>query len=239
VPDFPLFLLQGAGHPLESPASFKNRMETIMAEELQPLLDQIRKEGVEKAETEAAEILAQAKEKAAQTVRDAEAKAKALVAKAETDAEVFTERSIATLEQSARDLLITVGQGIENIISEIVAESTADALNTEVLEKMMVSMAKSCAEKQGETRIEMLVGESDQKELVKFFAAKYSDKMSHGIELHVDNEILKGFKVSFADDHVYLDFTQEAIAEALTAFLRPKLAEIVGRVAQGAASGDE
>ena len=206
-----------------------------MAEELQPLLDQIRKEGVEKADAEAAEILAKAKEKAAQTVRDAEAKAKELVAKAETDAEVFTQRSIATLEQSARDLLITVGQGIENIISEIVAESTTDALNTEVLEQMLVNMAQSCAEKQGETRIEMLVSEADQKELVKFFAAKYSDKMSHGIELHVDSEILKGFKVSFADDHAYLDFTQEAIAEALTAFLRPKLAEIVGRVAQGAA----
>ena len=206
-----------------------------MAEELQPLLDQIRKEGVEKADAEAAEILAKAKEKAAQTVRDAEAKAKELVAKAETDAEVFTERSIATIEQAARDVLITGGQGIENIISEIVAESTTDALNTEVLEQMLVNMAQSCAEKQGETRIEMLVSEADQKELVKFFAAKYSDKMSHGIELHVDSEILKGFKVSFADDHAYLDFTQEAIAEALTAFLRPKLAEIVGRVAQGAA----
>lgn len=206
-----------------------------MAEELQPLLDQIRKEGVEKAESAAAEILAQAKEKAAQTVRDAEAKAKELVAKAETDSEVFTQRSIATLEQAARDVLITVGQGIENIISDIVAESVEQALGVEVLEKMMVKMAQACAEKQGETRIELLVSEADQKEMVQFFAAKYSDKMIHGMELHVDNEILKGFKVSFADDHAYLDFTQEAIAESLTAFLRPKLAEIVGRVAKGAA----
>ncbi len=206
-----------------------------MAEQLQPLLDQIRKEGIEKADSEAAEILSQAKEKAAQMVRDAEAKAKALVAKAKTDSEVFTQRSIVTLEQSARDVLITVGQGIENILSEIVTASVEEALGVEVLEKMMVSMAKSCADQHGETRIELLVSESDQAELVKFFASKYSDKMVEGLELHVDNEILKGFKVSFADDHVYLDFTQEAIAEALTAFLRPKLAAIVGRVAKGAA----
>ena len=206
-----------------------------MAEELQPLLDQIRKEGIEKAESEAAEILAQAKEKAAQIVRDAEAKAKSFVAKAETDSEIFTQRSISTLEQAARDVLITVGQGIENIISDIVAESTAEALKIEVLEQMMVKMAQSCAEKHGETRIELMISEADQQDLVKFFAAKYSEKMMHGMELHVDNEILKGFKVSFADDHVYLDFTQEAIAEALTVFLRPKLAEIVGRVAKGAA----
>lgn len=206
-----------------------------MAEELQPLLDQIRKEGVDKAEAEAAEILSQAKEQAAKTVREAEEKAKTLIAKAETDAEVFTQRSISTLEQAARDVLITVGQGIENILSEIVTASVDEALGIEVLEKMMVNMAKSCADQHGETRIELLVSEADQNEIVKFFASKYSDKMVEGIELHVDNEILKGFKVSFADDHVYLDFTQEAIAESLTAFLRPKLADIVGRVAKGAA----
>jgi len=205
-----------------------------MAEELQPLLDQIRKEGVEKAQAEATQILEQAQEKAEQSVREAEERAKALIAKAELDAEVFTQRSRVTLEQSARDVLITVGQGIENMISEIVSESVHEALSVDVLGKMMVKMAESCAEKQGETRIELLVGEEDQKELVQFFADQMSEKMIHGVELHVDHEILKGFKVSFAEDHVYLDFTEEAIADALTAFLRPKLAEIVGRVAKGA-----
>lgn len=203
-----------------------------MAAELQPLLEQIRKEGVEKAEAQAAEILAQAKAKAAKIVRDAETKAKELVTKAQADAEVYTERSTATLEQAARDLLITVGQGIGNIISDIIAESVDSALKIEVLEQMMIKMAQCCAEHHGETRIELLIGKQDQADLVKFFAQKYREKMVHGIELHVDNEILKGFRVSFADDHVYLDFTSEAIAGALTAFLRPKLAEIVSRVAK-------
>jgi V/A-type H+-transporting ATPase subunit E len=203
-----------------------------MAAELQPLLEQIRKEGVEKAEAQAAEILAQAKAKAAQTVREAEAKARELVAQAQADAAIYTERSTATLEQAARDLLITVGQGIENIIADIIAESVDSALRIEVLEQMMMKMAQSCAASHGENRIELLISQKDQDDLVKFFAQKYREKMVHGIELHVDNEILKGFRVSFADDHVYLDFTNEAIAGALTAFLRPKLAEIVSRVAK-------
>lgn len=203
-----------------------------MAEELQPLLEQIRKEGVEKAEAQAAEIIVQAKAKAAQTVREAEAKAKDLVAKAQADAEIYTERSTATLEQAARDLLITVGQGIENIIADIISESVDSALKIEVLEQMMIKMAQCCAGHYGETRIELLISQKDQDDLVKFFAQKYREKMVHGIELHVDNEILKGFRVSFADDHVYLDFTSEAIAAALTAFLRPKLAAIVSRVAK-------
>ncbi len=203
-----------------------------MAEELQPLLEQIRKEGVAKARAEADQILSQAKEQAARAVREAEGKANALVAKAESDAEIYTERSNASLEQAARDLLITVGQGIENIISDIIGESVEEALKVEVLEQMMIKMAQSCGEKLGETRIELLISEADQNELVKFFVDKYREKMVHGIELHVDNEILKGFKVSFTDDHVYLDFTQEAISDALTTFLRPKLGEIVSRVAK-------
>lgn len=203
-----------------------------MAAELQPLLEQIRKEGVEKAQKEASDLLAQAREKAAQIVREAEDKAKTLAAKAQADAEIYTERSTATLEQVSRDLLITVGQGIENIISDIISESVDSALKIEVLEQMMVKMAQCCAENHGENRIELLVGQADQDNLVKFFAQKYREKMVHGIELHVDSGILKGFRVSFADDHVYLDFTNEAIAGALSAFLRPKLAEIVSRVAK-------
>ena len=203
-----------------------------MAGELQPLLEQIRKEGVEKAEAQAAEILSHAKAKAAQTVREAEAKATELVAKAQADAAIYTERSTATLEQAARDLLITVGQGIGNIMSDIIAESVDSALKIDVLEQMMIKMAQCCAERPDQSRIELLVSKKDQDDLVKFFAQKYREKMVHGLELHVDNEILKGFKVSFADDHVYLDFTSEAIADSLTAFLRPKLAEIVSRVAK-------
>jgi len=210
-----------------------------MAAELQPLLEQIRKEGIEKAEAQTAELLAGAKAKAAQIVREAETRAKELVSKAEADAEIYTQRSTATLEQAARDLLITVGQGIQNIIADIIAESVDSALKTEVLEQMMIKMAQCCAANHGETRIELLISQKDQDDLVKFFAGKYREKMVHGIELHVDNEILKGFRVSFADDHVYLDFTREAIADALTAFLRPKLAEIVSRVAKETASAGE
>ena len=53
-----------------------------------------------------------------------------------------------------------------------------------------------------------------------------------GILWVIKQIIFKGFKVSFVDDHVYHDFTKEAIAESLTNFLRPQLAEIVHRVAQ-------
>ena len=203
-----------------------------MAEELQYLIERIQKEAVDSAEQQAAQLIAQSKDRAAAIVKEAEEKAAAILRKAEQDAQVFTERSMRTLDQAARDLLITVGQGVENIIADIVAEAAGEALKPQVLEQMLVKIAEAYAEKMGEeSRVEMLVSPADQQELVKFFAERYRQKLIHGIALHVDNNIVKGFKVSCADGHAFHDFTREAIAESLAQFLRPKLAEIVRRAA--------
>lgn len=203
-----------------------------MAEELQHLIDRIRNEAVEEGEKEAEKIVSQAREKAAKIVEDAEEQAKANLEKAEKDSEVYTERSRKALEQSARDLLITVGQGVENILSDLVGEALDEALDIEVLQEMLVKIAAAHAENPDQDQIEFLVSEQDQEQLVKFFADRYKKKLVHGVDIHTDNEILKGFKVSLSEGRVYQDFTKEAIAEALTNFLRPHLAEIVSRVAK-------
>jgi V/A-type H+/Na+-transporting ATPase subunit E len=211
----------------------------IMAEELQHLIDRIKGEAVEAGQKKADELVSQAREKAAEIVSKAERDAKAKLEQAEKDSEVYTERSRKALEQAARDLLITVGQGVENILADLVAESLDEALNIEVLEQMLVKMAAAKAEQPNVDQVELLVSESDQSDLVKFFAAKYKEKMIHGIQIHTDNEILKGFKVSLQEGRVYQDFTREAIAEALNNFLRPHLSEIVSRVAKEQVEGEE
>lgn len=203
-----------------------------MAEELQHLIDRIKSEAVDAGRKEADEIVSQAREKAAGIVDDAERKAKAKLEKAEKDSEVYTQRSQKALEQAARDLLITVGQGVENILSDLVAESLDEALNTDVLGQMLVKIAAANAKDPNADQVELLVSKKDQDDLVSFFAAKYKEKMIHGIRIHTDNEILKGFKVSLKEGRVYQDFTREAIAEALNNFLRPHLSEIVSRVAK-------
>ena len=211
-----------------------------MAEELQHLIDRIKQEGVETAEQQGAQIVAKAKEKAAAIVKEAEQKAKTFLEDAERNSEAFTERSTKTLEQAARDLLISVGQGVENILADIVADSVEKALSIDTLKQMLVKMAEAYAAHQGnESRIDLLISPQDKEELIRYFAEQYRQRLLSGVELHVDNEIFKGFKVSFVDDHVYHDFTREAIAESLTNFLRPQLAEIVHRVAQQDSQADK
>jgi len=204
-----------------------------MPEELQHLIDRIQQEAIQKAESEAAQIVAQAKAQAAALVKEAEAQAQAILQKAERDSQVFVERGRKTLEQAARDLLITIGQGIEKILEDIVGQSTRQAMDIEVLKKMMLTVAQAYAREDGrESRIAMLVSEQDQKEIIEFFAEQYRQKLIGGVDIRADNNIFKGFKVRLVNEHVEHHFTAEAVAEALSNFLRPHMAEIVQRAAR-------
>ena len=117
-----------------------------MAEQLQHLIERIHKEAFEKAETQAAQIVSQAKTQAAAIVKDAESRARELVAKAEKDSQVYVERSTRTLEQSARDLLITVGQGIENILQDIIGSAINAVLAGQAEPKAAMDGAQTKAE---------------------------------------------------------------------------------------------
>ncbi len=198
-----------------------------MAEELKHLIEQIHREGVEKANEQADTIISQAKEKAAKIVAEAEEKAHSLLKKAQTESEAFAERSVKTLEQAARDLLITVGQGCEKVISGTLGQAVDTTLSADFLQQMI----KGVIELSKGSNIVLNVNDTDKAALASF-CAEQAKKSGREIELVSDAEILSGFKVGFKDENVYLDYTGEAIAEALSAFLRPELAKTVSAIAQ-------
>ncbi len=202
-----------------------------MTQDLQPLIDQIRQEGIDTANAEAEDILAKARKKAASIVQEAEDKKRSMLDEAQNNARIYEERSRKTLEHAGRDLLITVRQAIERILSDLVVETVDQAMGIEVIQDMLVKMAEQCAAHSGESRMEILVSPEDHETLIKTFANLYRQKMISGLTLKADNDVLKGFKISFKDDHVYLDFTSEAVAESLSQLLRPHLSEIVKQVA--------
>ena len=202
-----------------------------MPEDLTQLIDRIQRDAVEEAERQSAEMVAGARRKAAAIVGEAEKKAAALQEKAEKDAEVFALRGERSLEQAARDLIIAVGQGVERILRTIVDEAVDEAMDIATVREMLLRIAAAYVEAKGDKRMELLVSPSDQAEMVKFFAAKYREGLVRGVELRADGDVLKGFRVAFKDDYVYLDFTNEAVADALARYLQPHLAAIVGRAA--------
>ena len=203
-----------------------------MAEELQHLIERIRKEGVESGEKAAESLVAEAKQKAAKIVADAQKQAKDLVAKAETDSAAFAERGQATLRQAARDLLISVGGAIGKVVGGIVEAKVGAALTPDLMAQMLLKLAEAYAKDGGAGGMVAMLGEADAAAVKAAFAKEYQNKLAAGIQIESDREIVQGFRAGAKDGQVFHDFTKEAIAESLANFLRPELAQIVKKAAE-------
>ena len=204
-----------------------------MDEQLQSLLDRIRHEGVERAEAEAAGIVAAADERARRVVAEAEAAADGLRRGAELDAEASRERGEKALEQAGRDFLLSLQKSVESILRETLRDTLATALTPEVVADMLVRLAEAyAAHDMNESRVDVLLAPRDRERVAAIVMKKYRDLMSQGLTLRADERLDKGFKVSFVDDNLFHDFSLSALAESLAPVLKPPLGEIVERAAR-------
>jgi V/A-type H+-transporting ATPase subunit E len=117
---------------------------------LQELLEKIRKDGIEAAESDAAKLLAEAEEKRKSIIADAEREAKALVEKAKADADRFEEAGKAALEQASRNLVISFRTEVASVLAAIVRTETEKAFSGQVLEAAIPSVLSAWKDK-GET----------------------------------------------------------------------------------------
>lgn len=204
-----------------------------MAEQLEQLIERIQREAVETGEQHAGKLVAQAKEKAAAMIKDAEAKSAAILEKADKDAEQFTLRGQQALAQSSRDLLITIGQGVEKIFQQLITRSVNQALDGGELRQILTRVVEAYLKEGGQGQsLEVLLSRKDKADLESYFRQQFTEALGNGLELNEDARLIKGFKIRLRDEHIEHDFSSEAIAEAVSVFLRPILAETVYKIAR-------
>ena len=123
-----------------------------MPEELQGLLNRIHKEGIKKAETEKDELIANAKKEADDIVKKATQDAKNIIKRAEEKAVKEEQKSKASIQQAARDILITLRaeltERIQLCVKDLASEAMTPTLMSETISKMADAFAKSSAKKQ-------------------------------------------------------------------------------------------
>ena len=190
-----------------------------MAEELQQLLEKIQHDGVEKANAEAATILAKAKADAAAILKDAESKAAALRAQAETDAKAFEERAQKTISQAARDTVLEVKDAIGRMLEKLLAKDVAAAL-ADPSEAAKLALA---AVNELGSNADVAAGEK----LAAALKAQLAADAKAGVKVVLDESVGTGFSIRLDGGRVEHDFSESAIVAALAKCLRPDLAKLV------------
>ena len=190
-----------------------------MAEELQQLLEKIQRDGVDKANAEAAAIIAKAKTEADALVKKAQEDAAAAEAKGKADAEAYAARARETISQAARDTVLKVREDVTKLLTKLLAQNVSAALATEA-----VPLAAAAVK-------ELVTGSGAEvaasAKFVDALRAQLAAQAQNGVKVVADEMTGTGFTVKLDNGRVEHDFTDAAISEALAQRLRPDLAALL------------
>jgi V/A-type H+-transporting ATPase subunit E len=95
-----------------------------------------------------------------------------------------------------------------------------------VLKEMIIEVSEKF-KKEGLLDIEILLSEKDKKDLESTLLGVLKKEIKKGVTIKTSPSIEHGFLIGEKGKSSYYDFTDDAIAEAFTTYLNPKIVEIL------------
>ena len=172
--------------------------------QIQDLVSSIKKDGIESANREAAQILADAKAQAEKIVADARSEADKLRADAQAEIGVFKASAQLSAEQAKRDAVLAFRQ-------EIGAELTHKALDDKALAALITAAL------QGEDASAYAAEVASVTDALK---SELAGELKAGLELRLSKKVRTGFRLCAKDGSGYIDCSDEELAEQLAPFFR-------------------
>lgn len=200
---------------------------------LQELIDKIKRDGVESASEEAALLKSQAQGEARGIIDAAKKEAEEILSRAKTDAERFEKAGAAALDQASRNLVLAFKAEIETLLDRIISRETTAAYGEDVLKAALPEILKAWSSKGGDAAFNVLLSEGDAAKLQSWFGSKLAGELKGGVELKSDRNLGAGFRIANKDGSAYYDFSAESVAELLSAYLNPRLTEILKDAVKG------
>ena len=197
-----------------------------MAEEIRDLIEKINQEGIRAAEEKAQNIEAAAKQRADDLLTQAKLEAEEMIAAAKDRIFREDEKGKTLLAQAGRDLLLSLRKEINAMLGRIVVSDIQQALTPEALFRLLSEVVRNFSAGES-SEITVLLNKEDVETLEKNFLHKLREETKKKIILRPAEEISGGFTISFDDGKSCYDFTDKALAEYISTYLKPKLNQIL------------
>ena len=199
-----------------------------MAEDVQGLLDKIHNDGIAKAEQEKEAIITAAKEEAARIVAEAKEQAENLKKSAQTEAQAGQDKANDAIRQAARDAVIALKADLLAKLNAVVHSCIGDAMTPEVMKQIILTMAQSYAKdaNAGES-LEVLISKQEQEQTQAFLKEQLLKELKATPVIELTTDFNSGLQISFRDNDVYFDFSDDALAEVICRFVGPKLTAVI------------
>lgn len=197
-----------------------------MAEELKSLIEKIQVEGIQAAEEKARAIDDEARLKAKAILAEAKSSADKLIAEAKERIAKMEEASNLAVKQAGRDTLISLKKEINTLLDKVIKSGIREAITPHELGKIISNLIKESGHKHKDG-IEVTLNKEDLEKIDRGFLGELKEEIKKGITLKASEEISAGFLISFDSGKSHFDFSDAALADYLSAHIKPKLAEIL------------
>ena len=195
--------------------------------QLKELIDQIKKDGVEAAESEAQAILKAANDEAEKIILSAKAEAKRILQEAKKENERMTKSSEDAIRQAGRNLLISFRESVTRELNAIIGENVTAVYSSDAFAGLIISIVESWAKKPDAEDIAVILNTQDLNKLEETFLAVLKEKMLKGITLKANDNFDGGFRIAVNNGSAYYDYSAEAVVDMLSNYLSPKVTELL------------
>ncbi len=195
--------------------------------QLQELIDQIKKDGVEVAESEAKSIVESAKTEAEKIVADAKAQADKILADAKVENERMVKSSEDAIRQAGRNLLISFRESVTRELNVIVGETVDSVYSADSLSQLVVNVVESWASKPDVEDIEVILNSNDVEMLEKTALSTLKEKILKGVTLKANDNFDGGFRIAVNDGGAYYDYSTDAVIDMMSNYLSPKVVKLL------------
>ena len=198
-----------------------------MEVQLQELIEQIKKDGVAAAETEAKAIVDSAQEKAEKIVADAKAQAEKILADAKSETERMTKSSEDAIRQAGRNLLISFRESVARELKSIIGENVTAVYSSESLAQLIIKVVENWANRPDAEDIAVILSSDDLKNMEEVLLASLKDKMLKGVTLKANDNFDGGFRIAVNNGSAYYDYSAQAVVDMLSNYLSPKVTQLL------------
>ena len=195
--------------------------------QLQALIDQIKRDGVEAAAVEAESVLKAAKAEAEKIIADAKSEAEKILINAKNENDRMVKSSEAAIRQAGRNLLISFRESVTKELKAIVSENVTAVYSSESFAQLVVKAVEGWANKPDADDISVILNSEDLKALEDTLLAGLKEKMTKGITLKANDNFDGGFRIAVNNGGAYYDYSSEAVVDMLSNYLSPKVTAIL------------
>ena len=195
-----------------------------MENKIQELTDKIYHEGVEKGNTEAQKLIANAQDEAKKIVEDARKEAEAIVAASRKSADELAENTKSELKLFAGQAVNALKSEIATLVTDKIvnADVKAFAADKDYLNAFIVALASKWSVNEP-----IVISTADADGLKKYFASQAKVLLDKGVKIEQVNGNKTLFTVSPADGSYKVNFGEEEFMNYFKEFLRPQLVEML------------